>query len=208
MDRLCVWDTLADIGTPFRVLMLGPMPFAWMRCPARTALVISAAPHVPQRTLLLVWSVKALPAFNTRHVFLVRVRSSSQRRRCRARCLRFASLSKPASSGDLFDYSRTPNRYWSSALSCLVLVLVQLMIAQLLRLNPFSILTPIIRVQFFIAVRKHDIFLDVRFIRESAGAIPFSLGTGANVLLASICHDVLTSFVSELSCRLLRFVPQ
>src|SRR4051794_5396326 len=24
-------------------------------------------------------------------------------------CLRFASLSKPASSGDLFDYSRTPN---------------------------------------------------------------------------------------------------
>jgi len=47
-----------------RALVLGSLPFAWMRCSARTALVVSAATYVPQGILLLVWSVKTLSAFD------------------------------------------------------------------------------------------------------------------------------------------------
>jgi hypothetical protein len=63
MDHLSVRHTLPYIGTPLRALMLGPIPFAWMRCSARAALV-SAATNIPQGILSLVWSVKTLSAFD------------------------------------------------------------------------------------------------------------------------------------------------
>jgi hypothetical protein len=68
MDRGYLWDTLSYIGTPLGALMLGSMPFAWMRCSARTALIVSAATYIPQGILMLVWSERALSAFDTRHV--------------------------------------------------------------------------------------------------------------------------------------------
>jgi hypothetical protein len=63
-----IWDTLSYIRTRLRALVLGSVSFAGVRRTAGAALVISAAPDVPERILLLVWSVKALSAFDTRHV--------------------------------------------------------------------------------------------------------------------------------------------
>jgi hypothetical protein len=62
MDRVGLWHALSYIGTPLRALVLGSMAFAWMRCAARTALIVSAAAYIPQGILLLVWSVKTLSA--------------------------------------------------------------------------------------------------------------------------------------------------
>jgi hypothetical protein len=64
MDRISVWHALSYIGTPLRALVLGSMPFAWMRCSARAALIVGAATYIPQGILLLVWSVKTLSAFD------------------------------------------------------------------------------------------------------------------------------------------------
>jgi hypothetical protein len=68
-NRFSIWYTLSYIGTRLRALVLGSVSLSWVQRTARAALVISAAPYVPQRILLLVWSVKALSAFDTRHMF-------------------------------------------------------------------------------------------------------------------------------------------
>jgi hypothetical protein len=64
MDRVGVWHALSYISTPLRALVLGSLPFVWMRCFARTTLIVSAATYIPQGILLLVWSVKTLSAFD------------------------------------------------------------------------------------------------------------------------------------------------
>jgi hypothetical protein len=60
MDRVGIWHALPYISTPLRALVLGSLRFAWMRCFARTALIVSAATYIPQGILLFVWSVKTL----------------------------------------------------------------------------------------------------------------------------------------------------
>jgi hypothetical protein len=64
MDRVGIWHALPYICTPLRALVLGSLPFTWMRCFAWTALIVSTATYIPQGILLLVWSVKTLSAFD------------------------------------------------------------------------------------------------------------------------------------------------
>jgi hypothetical protein len=79
MDCVTVWHALSYIGTPLRALVLGSMPFAWMRCSARATLIVSAATYISQGTLLLVWSVKTLSAFDICAFLLARLETPGDR---------------------------------------------------------------------------------------------------------------------------------